>query len=74
LPPPIYHVYQCTISKILRIARGRRLVYKETTLYEPYDPRIEVLGDVIGKVEQEKILDLNLTDVTLFPQMNIDVF
>jgi hypothetical protein len=32
------------------------------------------MGDVKGKAEQEKILDLDLTDQVLFPQMNISVF
>jgi hypothetical protein len=42
--------------------------------YEPYDPRVEVVGDLKGKVEQVKLLDLDLTDQVLFPQMNIDIF
>jgi hypothetical protein len=32
------------------------------------------MGDLKGKVEQVKLLDLDLTDQVLFPQMNIDVF
>jgi hypothetical protein len=57
-----------------RIVGGRSSVSKEAIPDDPYDPRIEVLGDVKGKVEQAKLLDLDLMDATLFPQMNIDVF
>jgi hypothetical protein len=32
------------------------------------------MGDIKGKVEQVKLLVLDLTDIVLFPQMNIDVF
>jgi hypothetical protein len=32
------------------------------------------MGDLKGKVEQVKLLDLDLTGQVLFPQMNIDVF
>jgi hypothetical protein len=33
-----------------------------------------VLGEVKGKVEKSKLLDLDLEDAALFPQMNIDLF
>jgi hypothetical protein len=32
------------------------------------------VGDLKGKGEQVKLLDLDLTDPVLFPQMNIDIF
>jgi hypothetical protein len=32
------------------------------------------MGDVKGKAEQVKLLDLDLMDQVLFPQMNISVF
>jgi len=41
---------------------------------EPYDSRVEVIVDIKGKVEQVELLDLDLIDPVLFPQMNIDVF
>jgi hypothetical protein len=47
---------------------------KDAVPDEPCDPRVEVMGDLKGKVEQVKLLDLDLTDPVLFPQMNIDVF
>jgi hypothetical protein len=47
---------------------------KDTIPYEPCDPRVEVMGDLKGKVEQVKILDLDLIDPVLFPHMNIDIF
>jgi hypothetical protein len=47
---------------------------KEAVPDEPYDPRVEVVGDLKGKVEHVKLLDLDLTDSVLFPQMNTDVF
>jgi hypothetical protein len=57
-----------------RIVGGRSLTPKEEIPHEPYDPRIKVMGDVKGKFEQEKLLDLELTDQVLFYQMNINVF
>jgi len=47
---------------------------KDAVPDEPWDPRVEVVVDLKGKVEQVKLLDLDLTDQVLFPQMNIDVF
>jgi hypothetical protein len=47
---------------------------KEEVPYYPYDPKIEVLGDVKGKSKQKKLPYLDLTDIMLFPQINIDVF
>jgi len=41
---------------------------------DPCDPQVEIMGGLKGKVKQVKLLDLNLTDQVLFPQMNIDVF
>ena len=32
------------------------------------------MGDLKGKVEQVRLLDLDLTDPVLFPYMNIDIF
>jgi hypothetical protein len=56
-------------------ATGRRsVVSKDAVSDEPCDPRVEIMGDLKGKVEQVKLLDLDLTDQVLFPQMNIDVF
>jgi hypothetical protein len=47
---------------------------KEVVLDETCDPRFEVMGDLKRKVEYVKILDLDLIDLVLFPQMHIDVF
>jgi hypothetical protein len=47
---------------------------KEAVPDEPYDPRVEIVGDLKGKVEHVKLLDLDLTDSALFPQMHTDVF
>jgi hypothetical protein len=58
----------------MRIVRGQSLVLKEEVPDEPYDPRIEVSGDVKGKAEQMKLFDLDIMDTMLFSQMNIDVF
>jgi hypothetical protein len=57
-----------------RILGGPGLVLEEAVLDDPYDPRIEVLDDVKGKSKKKRLLDLDLTKMTLFPQMNIDVF
>ena len=47
---------------------------KEAVPDEPYDPRFKVVDDLKGKVEHVKILDLELTDSILFPQMHTYVF
>jgi hypothetical protein len=39
----------------------------------PCDPRVEIMGDLKGKVEHVKLLELDLTDLALFPQMHTDV-
>jgi hypothetical protein len=46
---------------------------KEAIPDESCDPWVEIMDDVKGKVEQVKLLDLDLTDQVLFPQMNISV-
>ena len=43
-------------------------------LDKPYDPRVEVMGNLKGKVEHVKLLDLDLADLVLFPKMHIDFF
>ena len=40
---------------------------KEVVPDEPYNPRVKTIGDLRGKVEHVKLLDLDLTDSTLFP-------
>jgi hypothetical protein len=40
---------------------------KYAVLDDPCNPRVEVVGDLKGKVEQVKILDLDLTNPPLFP-------
>jgi hypothetical protein len=47
---------------------------KEAVPEEPYDPWIEVVGDLKGKVEHVKLLDLDLIDSVLFPKMHTYVF
>jgi hypothetical protein len=47
---------------------------KEAVPDEPCDPGIEVVGNLKGKVEHVKLLELDLTDLVLFPQMHTDVF
>jgi hypothetical protein len=60
--------------KMLILSGGKGFSLKEEVADEPYDPRIEVLSDVKGKSKKTKILELDLTYTTLFPQMYIDVF
>jgi hypothetical protein len=57
-----------------RATTSRSTMSKDVVPDEPCDPRVEVVGDLKGKVEHVKLLDLDLTDPVLFPQMNIDVF
>jgi hypothetical protein len=58
---------------MLRATTSRSSMSKEAVPDEPYDPRVEIVGDLKGKVEHVKLLDLDLTYSTLFPQMNTNV-
>jgi hypothetical protein len=51
----------------------RSLASKEAIWNESYDLCIEIFGDVKVKIEKVNLLDLDLVDQVLFPQMNIDV-
>jgi hypothetical protein len=67
----VAHNIELTISR----DTGRRSVVSKYAISdEPYDPRVEVMGDLKGKVEQVKLLDLDLIDHVFFPHMNIYVF
>jgi hypothetical protein len=57
-----------------REAGGRSSSPKEAIPDEPYDPRIDIFRDVKGKTDQLKLMDLDLMDQVLFPQMNIVMF
>jgi hypothetical protein len=49
-------------------ARGSQgAMSKDAIPDEPCDPRVKVIDDLKGKVEQVKNLDLYLTDQVLFP-------
>jgi hypothetical protein len=52
----------------------RSVISMDVVPDKPCDPRVEIMGDLKGKVEQVKVLDVDLTDHVLFPQMNINVF
>jgi hypothetical protein len=54
--------------------RKKSSVSKDAVPDEPCDPRVEIVGDLKGKVEQVKLLDLDLTDQVMFPLMNFSVF
>jgi hypothetical protein len=59
---------------MLRATRIRSTISKDAVPDNPCDPRVKVMGDLKGKVEEVKLLDLDLTNPVLFPQMNIEVF
>jgi hypothetical protein len=59
---------------MLRATASQSTMSKEAVPDEPYDPQVEIVGDLKGKVEHVKLLDLDLKDSTLFPQMHTDVF
>jgi hypothetical protein len=52
---------------------GRSSSPKEKIPHEPCDPYVYIMGNVKGKAEQVKLLDLDLIDQVLFPQMNTSV-
>jgi hypothetical protein len=47
---------------------------KEVVPDEPCDPRVEIVGDLKGKIEQVKLLNPDLMDSSLFPQMHTYIF
>ena len=57
-----------------RATRSRSFISKDEVPDETCDPQVEIMGDIKGKVEQVKLLNLDLIDQVLFPHMNIDVF
>jgi hypothetical protein len=57
-----------------RTIASRSAMSKDAVPSKTYDPRVKVVGDLKGKVEHVKILNIDLTSPVLFPQMNIDVF
>jgi hypothetical protein len=59
---------------MLRATESRGTMSKEAVPDEPCDPQVEIAGDLKGKIEQVKLLDLDLTDSALFPQMHTYVF
>jgi hypothetical protein len=57
-----------------RAIASQSAMVKEAVPDELHDPWVEVMGDLKGKVENVKLLDLDLTDSVLFPQMHANVF
>jgi hypothetical protein len=57
-----------------RATANQSTMTKEVVPDELCDPQVKIIGDLKGKTEQVKLLDLDLTDSTLFPQMHPDVF
>jgi hypothetical protein len=57
-----------------RATGSRSAISKDAVPDEPCDPQVEVMGDLKGKVEQVKLLDLDIKNLVLFPQINIDFF
>jgi hypothetical protein len=58
---------------MLRATGSRSVVSKDAVLDDLCDPQVEIMGDLKGKFEQVKLLNLNLIDQVLFPQMSIDL-
>jgi hypothetical protein len=54
---------------MMRATRSSSSLSKEAVPDEPCDPRVEVMGDLKGKVKQVKLLNLDLTDQVIFPHM-----
>ena len=52
---------------MLRAIARQSAMAKEAVPDKTYDPRFEVVGNLKGKVEHVKCLDLELTDLVLFP-------
>jgi hypothetical protein len=45
-----------------RDTRSRSAISKDAIPDDPYDPRVEIMGDLKGKVEQVKLLNIYLTE------------
>ena len=50
-----------------RATGSRSAVSKDAVSDEPCDPWVTIMGDLKGKDEQVKLLDLDLTKQVLFP-------
>jgi hypothetical protein len=59
---------------MMRATGSRSVISKDVVPYERRDPWVKIVDDLKGKVEQVKLLNLNLIEWVLFPQINIDVF
>jgi hypothetical protein len=59
---------------MLRSTASQSAMSKEVVPYDPCNPRVEVMGDLKGKVEHVKLLDIDLTNSVLFPRMHTYVF
>jgi hypothetical protein len=57
-----------------RATASRNTMTKEAVPDELCDPLVDIIGDLKGKIEHVKLLNLDLTDLALFPQMHLDVF
>jgi hypothetical protein len=53
---------------------GRGFLPKVALLEEFFDPRGEFLGDLHGKVEKNWFLNIDLTDTSQYPHMDIHTF
>jgi len=52
---------------MLRATASQNTMTKEEVSNELCNPQVEIIGDLKGKVEHIKLLDLDLTDSALFP-------
>jgi hypothetical protein len=52
---------------MLRAIGRRSEISKDAMSDEPYDPWVEIMGNLKGKAEKVKILNLDLKDHVMFP-------
>lgn len=57
-----------------RATASQSTMTKEAVPDDLCDPRVEIVGDLKWNLEHVKLLDLDLTNSALFPQMHPDVF
>jgi hypothetical protein len=71
--PPVHFVYQCrSLTMVHTVGQGS---LPKTTIPEEFiDLRVVVQGDIHGKVEKTRLVNLDFIDASLFPHMATHAF
>lgn len=67
-------MYQRYSSTMGCVSSSRSAGPKPAVPADVHDPRVDILGDLQGKVEQARLVDIYFSDSDLFPQMRVDSY